>query len=57
MPAGTEENQNTYVRIANSRLLIEPGLPMHNAEVLINSTTTFSPMAFYFSSRTRQNCI
>jgi len=57
MPAGTVENQNTYVRIADSRLLIEPGLQMHNAEVLINSATTFSPMAFYFSSSTRQNCI
>jgi hypothetical protein len=56
MPAGTEENQNTYVRITDSRL-IEPGLQMHNAEVLINSATTFTPMAFYFSSITRQNCI
>jgi hypothetical protein len=40
MPAGTEENHNTYVRIADSRLLIEPGLPMHNAKVLINAATT-----------------
>jgi hypothetical protein len=57
MPVGTEENQNTYVRIADSRLLIEPGLPRHNADVHINSATTFSPMAFYFSSSIRQNCI